>query len=59
MGISRVLSMINAVRGINTFNKVNGFSKDDALETTLYFLPEHRTVSPLPDGIRAEFRVSF
>jgi hypothetical protein len=59
MGINRVLSMINAVRGINTFNEVNGFSKDDEMETSLYFLPEHRTVSPIPDGIRAEFRLSF
>lgn len=60
MGINRVLSMINAVRGINTFNEANGFSKDENdLETSLYFLPEHRTLSPIPDGIRAEFRVSF
>ncbi len=60
MGINRVLSMINAVRGINAFNDANGFSKDeDELETSLYFLPEHRTFSPIPDGIRAEFRVSF
>jgi len=59
MGINRILSMINAVRGINTFNEVNGFSKDDEMETSLYFLPEHRTVSPIPDGIRAEFRLSF
>ncbi|MFN3562296.1 MAG: hypothetical protein ACK4XY_02545 [Chloroherpetonaceae bacterium] len=59
MGINRVLSMINAVRGINAFNETHGFSNDDGLGTSLYFLPEHRTVSPIPDGIRAEFRVGF
>ncbi len=60
MGINRILSMINAVRSINTFNAVHGFSKDeDALETSLYVLPEHRAAAPLPDGIRAEFRISF
>ncbi len=59
MGINRVLSMINAVRGINTFNEVNGFSKDEDDKTSFYFLPEHHTLSPIPDGIRAEFRVSF
>lgn len=59
MGINRVLSMINAVRGINTFNEANGFSRDEDIETSLYFLPEHRAATPLPDGIRAEFRVSF
>ncbi len=59
MGINRVLSMINAVRGINAFNEANGFSKDDDVETSLHFLPEHRSFSPIPDGIRAEFRVSF
>ncbi len=58
MGINRVLSMINAVRGIKTFNETHGFSNDD-LETSLYFLPEHRTASPIPNGIRAAFRVSF
>lgn len=59
MGINRVLSMINAVRGANAFNEANGLSKDDDAETSLYFLPEHHTATPLPDGIRAEFRVSF
>jgi len=59
MGINRVLSMINAVRGINTFNEANGFSKDVELETSLYFLPEHCAGFLLPDGIRAEFSVSF
>lgn len=59
MGINRVLSMINAVRGINTFNESNGFSNDEDVETSLYFLPEHRAAALLPDGIRAEFRISF
>lgn len=58
MGINRVLSMINAARGVNAFNDANGFSNDD-IETSLYVLPEHRSFSPLPDGMRVNFQVSF
>ncbi|MCS6989692.1 MAG: hypothetical protein NZM06_09285 [Chloroherpetonaceae bacterium] len=59
MGVNRVLSMINAARGVNAYNETNSFSKQDEAETSLYFLPEHRSLCPLPDGIRVEFQASF
>ncbi len=59
MGINRILSMINAVRSVDTFNTVHGFSKETSLETSVYFLPEYHMATLLPDGISVALRISF
>ncbi len=58
MGINRVLSMINTVHRIQTLNEPDELSQNH-IEGSLYFLPEHSWALPLPDGLRAELRVSF
>lgn len=59
MGVNRLVSMINAARGVNKDNESNGFKNDEEIETSLRFLPQHNGGSLLPDGIRADIRVAF
>jgi hypothetical protein len=59
MGVNRLLSMINAARGANGYNEANGFKSEEDIETSFRLLPQHNGVSFVPDGIRADLRISF